>query len=158
MIRSAGFLVVAFVLAAGPAWAEQSAKQKAAPAPVGDASARGALAKLGFDGKPSTLIGCTGGQFYNTHPLGFTTARTRVKVDIISGDGIDPMASLVVLQMGPNAPDTVRAQYVFDDDSGGNLDPRIEFTTNYDGNLILSVGSFSGSFGCYWVKVEVTVP
>ena len=116
------------------------------------------MTKMGFDGKPSTLIGCAGGQFYNTHPLGFTSSGTRVKVDIISGDGIDPMAALVVLQMGPNAPDNARAQYVFDDDSGGNLDPRIEFTTNYDGNLVLSVGSFSGGFGCYWVKVEVTVP
>jgi hypothetical protein len=47
---------------------------------------------------------------------------------------------------------------VFDDDSGGNLDPRLEFTTQHDGNVVLSVGSFDGALGCYWVKIEVTVP
>ena len=156
MTRLATILALALTLASGPAWAQS--KQKSSPAPSADASTRSAMTKMGFDGKPSTLIGCAGGNFYNTHALGFTVARTRVKVDILSGDNIDPMAALVVLQMGPNAPGDARAQYKFDDDSGGNLDPRVELTTEYDGNLVLSVGSYDGSFGCYWVKVEVTVP
>jgi len=45
--------------------------------------------------------------------------------------------------MGASAPDaTARISYVFDVDSGGNLDPRLEFTTEFDGNIVLSVGSF----------------
>jgi hypothetical protein len=159
MTRFTAVLVVALFVGV-PVFADQApAKQKSQPAAAtADRSARSALSTLGFDGKPSSLIGCTGGQFYTSHPLGYTAAHTRVKIDVISGEGIDPIASLVVLQMGANAPDGARAQYVYDDDSGGNLDPRIEFTTNYDGNLVLSVGSYSGSFGCYWLKVEVTVP
>jgi hypothetical protein len=116
------------------------------------------MEKMGFEGKPSTLVGCAGGQFYTTHALGAAPARTRIRVDVISGDGIDPVATLIVLQMGANAPNNARAQYVYDDDSGGNLDPRIEFTTEFDGNVVVSVGSYSGGFGCYWLKVEVTVP
>jgi len=68
------------------------------------------------------------------------------------------VATAAILQMGALAPDNSRMSFVYDDDSGGNLDPRLDFTTEFDGNLVLSVGSFDGSFGCYWVKVEVTVP
>lgn len=152
-------LVLAFVFIAAPAWADQQpAKKKAKPAPIADSSARSALTTLGFDGRPSTLIGCAGGKFYNSHPLGFTTSGTRIRVDVISGDNIDPVATLVVLQMGADAPDGARAQYKYDDDSGGNLDPHLELTTQYDGNVVLNVGSYDGSFGCYWLKIEVTVP
>ena len=64
-----------------------------------------------------------------------------------------------LLEMGAPAPDAqARMSYFFDDDSGGNLDPRLEFTTQHDGNVVLSVGSFDGAFGCYWVKIEVTIP
>ena len=149
-------LFVAAMLAAGPAAAEQNGKQKTAPA--ADASTRSAMEKMGIEGRPSTLVGCAGGSFYTTHSLGAAPARTRIRVDVQSGDNIDPIATLVILQMGANVPNNARAQYVFDDDSGGNSDPRIEVTTEFDGNVVLSVGSYSGSFGCYFLKVDVTVP
>jgi hypothetical protein len=153
------------VLTATAAGAEQRVAPRAkAKAPQGAAmvnpeSAKSALVTLGFDGKPSTLIGCAGGRFYNTHALGFTAAGTRLRIDILSGDGIDPVATAALLEMGAPAPDAqARMSYFFDDDSGGNLDPRLEFTTQHDGNVVLSVGSFDGAFGCYWVKIEVTIP
>lgn len=167
MSRSRTLLGCALVLAlvASPATADQQVAPRAkTKAPHGTAilntdSAKSALRTLSFDGQASSLVACAGGRFYNTHALGFTVANTRVRVDILGGDTIDPVATAALLDMGASTPDgTARISYFFDDDSGGNLDPRLEFTTTYDGNIVLSVGSFDGSFGCYWVKVEVTIP
>lgn len=165
MKRSMTAVLMVFALAVVGLSAEQTPSGKAktkAPkplTPVGDSLTRSAIGTMGIDGKPSTLVACAGGTFYNVHPLGAAVAGARIKVDVLSGDGIDPVAALTVLQMGAAHPEgTARASYVFDDDSGGNLDPRIEFTMEYAGNVVLSVGSFDGGFGCYWVKVEVTVP
>lgn len=141
--------------------AEQSAKAKPSPAAIAanQASSGAAIGTLGISGNASALVGCAGGTFYNTHVLGAAVRGMRVRVDVASGEGIDPMVSLVILQMGPAAPGgTVRAGYVFDDDSGGGRDPRLEFTAEYDGNMVLSVGSYDGAFGCYGIKVEVIVP
>ena len=163
MRRLLGIVAILAVSAAGLG-AEQNVAPKAkAKAPKGGAmvnsdASRSPVVTMGIDGRPSTLIGCAGGNFYNAHALGFAPARTRIRVDILSGDGIDPVATAAILQMGALAPDNSRMSFVYDDDSGGNLDPRLDFTTEFDGNLVLSVGSFDGSFGCYWVKVEVTVP
>ena len=129
--------------------------QKAAPAVA--AAKLAAIGKQSFSGNP-TFIACVSGQYYNQHSLGFVTRGTRIRIDVQSGDGIDPIASVIVMQMGPNAPNNMRAQYTFDDDSGGGRDPRIETTAEYDGNAMLSVGSYDGAAGCYAVKTEVAVP
>ena len=44
---------------------------------------------------------------------------------------------------------------MYDDDSGGGRDPRLEVTADYDGNVTLSVGSYDGSAGCYAIKTEL---
>jgi hypothetical protein len=156
---------IAIVLAASVAGlgaqqaAVSKAKTKASPgAPMVNGDALRSLSgPTAIDGRPSTLVGCAGGNFYTTHALGASTAGTRIRVDVQSGDGIDPVLTAAILQMGAPAPDgQARMSYVFDDDSGGNLDPRLEFTLQYDANVVLSIGSFSGGFGCYWIKVEVT--
>jgi hypothetical protein len=110
--------------------------------------------KQSFSGNP-THVACVGGQYYNQHSLGFVTRGSRVKVDIVAGDGVDPIASVVIIQMGPNTPNGMRATYSYDDDSGGGRDPRIEVTAEYDGNVMLSVGSYDGAAGCYAVKSEL---
>jgi hypothetical protein len=121
-------------------------------------STRSAIGTMGIDGRPSTLVGCAGGSFYNTHPLGAAPSGTRIRIDVTSGSGIDPIAAASILQMGSGAPDGARMQFVRDDDGGGGVDPRLEFTLQFDANVVLSVGSYDGGFGCYWVKVEVTIP
>ena len=113
-----------------------------------------AAVKQAFSGN-ATLVACVGGQYYNQHSLGFVTRGARIRVDIQAGDGIDPIASVVIVQMGPNAPNGMRATYVYDDDSGGGRDPRLEVTADYDGNVTLSVGSYDGSAGCYAIKTEL---
>ncbi len=103
------------------------------------------MGKLSLDGGGVSIVGCTGGQYNTIHSLGFVTAGTRVRVNFQSGEGIDPIATVLILQMGPNAPNNVRASYAFDDDGGGNQDPRLEFTAEYAGNVIVSVGSYDGA-------------
>lgn len=158
-----GIAMALLVSVAGVAADQQAAPQAKSKAPAGALTAnadatRSPSGTMGFDGRPSTLVGCAGGSFYNTHALGAAPSGTRIRVDVISGDGIDPIAAAAILQLGAGAPDGGRMQYVKDDDSGGNLDPRLEFTLQFDANVVLSVGSYSGGFGCYWVKVEVTIP
>ena len=161
MFRFLGVLASALLIVNVGLAAEQSGgkvKNKAAT-PTAQDALRSALGKLAIDGNPSSLVSCVGGNDYKNFPLGSTVAGTRIRVDVLSGEGIDPIAALTVLQMGARHPEgRARASFAFDDDSGGNLDPRIEFTTEYEGNVVLSVGSYDGSFGCFWVKVDVRVP
>lgn len=120
---------------------------------------RGLDRAMAIDGNPSTLAACVGGRYYNTHALGFATQGTRIIVNVQSGENIDPTASMSILRMGSHHPDGgAEAQLAFDDDSGGNLDPRLELSAPFDGHVVLNVGSFDGSFGCYFVKVEVRAP
>jgi hypothetical protein len=158
LMRRAFMLAVAIGCASAVVVGADQAKPKPSAANSGEAMAKSVFGKAGFDGKPTQLVACVGGQYYNIHNLGFAPSGSRVKLDVISGDNIDPMATMMVLQMGPNAPNQTRSGFVFDDDSGGGRDPRIETTTSYDGNVILAVGSYDGVFGCYIVKMEITVP
>ena len=153
MIRAfaTGLLVIA--LSAPAAFAEQKARPQAQQ---GDATAL-QIRKMAIDGAASTAVGCVTGTFYNMHVLGAVVRGTRIRVDI-TGVDFDPIAAVVILQMGPQAPGNVRAGYAFDDDSGGGNDPRIEFTAEYDGSVVLSVGSYDGTVGCYATKVQVTFP
>ena len=139
---------------AAPAAFAQNARPKTPAASA--AGARDAMGKLTIDGGSMSIVGCAGGQFYTAHALGFITAGTRVRVNFQSGETIDPIATLLILQMGANVPNNVRASYVFDDDAGGGRDPRLEFTAEYNGNVVLSVGSYDGAFGCYAAKVEIS--
>jgi hypothetical protein len=140
------------VLAAPSAWAQTTKpKTDAGSAAIG----RAAIGKLAIDGSIATIIGCTGGQHQDTHSIGFVPSGARVRVTFQSGDGIDPMATLVLLQMGSGVPSNVRASYAFDDDSGGGRDPRVELTAPYNGHVMLHIGSYDGAFGCYGAKVEI---
>jgi hypothetical protein len=153
MMKRIGMVVaLACACTIGAVAAEQKPKSAAAAAAN--------LAKVGkesFSGNPS-LIACVAGQYYNQHSLGFVVRGTRIRVDIQSGETIDPIATVVLLQMGPNAPNGSRASSAFDDDSGGGNDPRIEITAEYDGNVMVSVGSYDGSAGCYALKAEISLP
>ena len=154
MKRIAMAVALACACSMGAVAAEQKPKAKSASV------AAASLAQIGkesFSGNP-TLIACVAGQYYNHHSLGFAARGTRVRVDIQSGETIDPIATVVILQMGPNAPGGMRASSAFDDDSGGGRDPRIELTLEYDANVVVSVGSFDGTAGCYAMKAELILP
>lgn len=161
MSRFLAVLASAFLFVTAGLAAEQAdgkVKSKSAPPAQAD-PLRSTFGKLSIEGNPSSLVSCVGGSDYKVFPLGSTVSGTRIRVDVTSGEGIDPVAAITVLQMGARHPEgQARAQYVYDDDSGGNLDPRIQFTTEFEGNVVLSVGSYNGNFGCFWVKVDVRAP
>ena len=154
MRRIAMAVVLACACSMGTVAAEQNPKAKSAAAAAANLELIG---KESFSGNP-TLIACVAGQYYNQHNLGFAVRGTRVRIDVQSGETIDPIATVVILQMGPNAPNGVRASSAYDDDSGGGRDPRLEVTMEYDGNILVSVGSFDGTPGCYALKAELLLP
>jgi hypothetical protein len=99
---------------------------------------------------------CIGPSGANIHSIGWVPGNSRVTVTFSSD--FDPVASITIMQMGLEAPDgRARSNYVFDDDSGGNLEPELRFTTSFSGTLVLHVSKFSESrdAGCYFYKVEI---
>ncbi len=79
-------------------------------------------------------------------------------VTITFSSDFDPVASVSIAQLGSGAPDRLaRLSYWSDDDGGGNLEPRLSFTTPYDGTLVLYVSKYSAerTAGCYFYKVEI---
>ena len=155
MKRLAMALALACAGSIGMSANEQASKPKTSPEAAAARIAQ--IGKLSFSGSP-TMIGCAGGQHYTQHSLGFVPRGTRIRVDVISGEAIDPIASIVIAQMGANAPNGMRASYAYDDDSGGGRDPRVEITAEFDGNVTVNMGSYDGTFGCYALKVEMTLP
>lgn len=89
----------------------------------------------------------------NTHYLGFIGAGNHLTINFDSD--FDPIAVVIGAQIGSPAPDGVaRLTYVADDDSGGNLEPKVNFTTSFDGTYILVVGSNDPAVtGCYTYEV-----
>ena len=150
------FTIAVILATAGLSAGQLPPKAKSPAGPRQAGSEKNLMGTLGIDGSPSTLVACVGGKFYNTHSLGFATAGTRIRVDTTSAD-VDPTAMLIITRMGGHDPNgQSSASSVYDDDSGGGNDPRIETTVPFDGHVILNIGSYDGTFGCYWVKVTVT--
>jgi hypothetical protein len=111
---------------------------------------------LAISGTASSARNCVGDAGANVHALGFVPANSRVVITFTSD--FDPVASTTLLQLGQDAPDTrARASFVYDDDSGGNLEPELRFTTGYSGTLVLHVSKYSADSeaGCYFYKVEI---
>lgn len=109
-----------------------------------------------ISGLASSGRNCVGPSGANVHPIGWVPSNSRVTVTFSSD--FDPVASATIMQLGGEAPDRVaRSAYWADDDGGGNLDPRLNFTTTYSGTITLHVSKYSAerSAGCYFYKVEI---
>ena len=62
----------------------------------------------------------------------------------------------MVVSLGLPAGGTAKATTFYDNDSGGDKDPQITFTTPVDGTYFLLVGDNSGSGpGCYRYQMTV---
>jgi hypothetical protein len=124
--------------------------EKVYPRPGDRASA------LAISGTASSARNCIGPSGANVHALGWVPSNSRVVITFTSD--FDPVASTTLMQLGQDAPDSrARASFVYDDDSGGNLEPELRFTTAYSGTLVLHVSKFSAEreAGCYFYKVEI---
>ncbi len=96
----------------------------------------------------------------SVHSLGWVPQNTQVVVTFVSD--FDPVAGITVMQLGaenPN-PGAGRTSFVADDDTGGNLEPEIRFTTSHSGTMVLHVKTFSNTegSGCYTFKAETRTP
>ena len=112
---------------------------------------------LAISGMASSARNCIGPSGANVHGIGWVPANSRIVITFTSD--FDPVASTTLMQMGQDAPDSrARASFVYDDDTGGNLEPELRFTTSYSGTLVLHVSKFSAEreAGCYFYKVEIT--
>jgi hypothetical protein len=162
MRRFVAAFVMLTIMSAGAAFAQETKQPK--PKATGRRTANvtaaaGPNSKASFAGQPTTLVGCAGGDFYNTHALGSSVAGTRIRIEF-NGDGDDIVAAATILQMGVGAPnDTSRMSYQYNDDAGPTtLDPHLEFTLEHNASVVVSVGSYSGEFACYSMKVDIQMP
>lgn len=109
-----------------------------------------------ISGLASSGRNCIGPAGANVHAIGWVPSNSRVSITFSSD--FDPVASVTNTQMGIDAPNSVaRSSYWADDDSGGNLEPLLSFTTSFSGTLVLHVSKFSAerAAGCYFYKVEI---
>ncbi len=93
------------------------------------------------------------------HDLGWLPAGrdVTVVVDASAGSpGFDPVATVLVVSLGVASGGTAKTTTFYDNDSGGEKDPQITFTTPEDGTYFLLVGENSGSgAGCYRYQMSV---
>lgn len=144
------------VFAAIPATALAQAPAKG---PKQTAPSAGRSESMAISGLASSGRNCIGPSGANVHAIGWVPSSSRVQVTFSSD--FDPVATVTNTQMGSEAPDRVaRAAYWADDDSGGNLEPQLTFTTTFAGTLVLHVSKYSAerNAGCYFYKVEIVTP
>jgi hypothetical protein len=93
------------------------------------------------------------------HDLGSLPAGLRVSVVVegLGPDQFNPVAAVVVALLGDSAANTVKPTTFYDDDSGGDGDPRLEFVTPHAGNYILLVADKTDAVaGCYRYQMIVS--
>lgn len=109
-------------------------------------------------GTATSARNCVSATTTGVHPLGWAPQGSRVTVTFSSD--FDPIASLSLVQLGGAASDGMHDfdDWV-DDDSGGNLEPRLQVTTTFGATVVLYVSAYNqGDAGCYFYKVEVQTP
>jgi hypothetical protein len=91
------------------------------------------------------------------HDLGFMPSGINVTVTVEGlNDGFNPVAAVVVATIGQAAGNNVRATTFYDDDSGGDGDPRVQFVTPQAGTYLLMVNDATDSvIGCYRYQVLI---
>lgn len=132
------------------------AQAPAAKGPKQPAASAARVEPQAISGLASSGRNCIGPSGANVHAIGWVPSNSRVTITFSSD--FDPVAAVTNTQLGADAPDRVaRAGYWADDDSGGNFEPLIAFTTSFSGTLVLHVSKFSAerSAGCYFYKVEI---
>lgn len=118
-----------------------------------------AIESQAISGLASSGRNCVGPSGANVHSIGWVPSGSRVAITFSSD--FDPVAAATITQLGSDAPDRVaRAAYYADDDSGGNLEPQISFTSAFAGTVVLHVSKYSAEreSGCYFYKVEIVTP
>jgi hypothetical protein len=78
-----------------------------------------------------------------------------ITVESVSDD-FNPAAAVVVPLLGQPAGNTIKTTTFYDDDSGGDRDPRVEFVAPQAGTYLLMVNDLTDvTAGCYRYQVVV---
>jgi hypothetical protein len=73
-----------------------------------------------------------------------------VTVESFSTEDFDPVAAVIVATLGTNGGNTIRTTTFYDDNTGGEKDPRVEFVTPVAGTYLLLVNDLRDAVvGCY---------
>ena len=113
---------------------------------------------------PSSFAHCVSSDDTRVHNLGFLIADAEVRIAFQSD--FDPIAAVVGMRLGADAPDTAldraEAQIFTDDDTGGELEPLIDFIAPFDGSYSLHVADGALELplagGCYVYELTLTLP
>ena len=91
------------------------------------------------------------------HHLGSVPAGLHIIVTIESfSEDFDPVAAVIVSKVGEKAGNNVRVATFYDNDSGGEGDPRVDFVTPQEGDYLLLVGDYTdAAVGCYRYEVSI---
>ena len=71
------------------------------------------------------------------HNLGLLSAASNVRIRFESD--FDPIAAVVAMRIGLDATDGAEAEIIIDDDSGGLLEPLLDFQAPFTGSYTLHV-------------------
>lgn len=93
----------------------------------------------------------------SVHELGFIPAGLNVSVTVESySENFNPVAAVLVSSIGQVAGNTIKTTTFYDDDSGGDRDPRVEFVAPQAGTYLLMVNDLTdATVGCYRYQVIV---
>lgn len=108
---------------------------------------------------PADGIHCTAAtdNGVGVHNLGFIPSGVplAITVESFSSQDFDPVAAVVVATLGENGGNNVRTTTYYDDNAGGDKDPRIELVTPVGGTYLLLVNDLRDAVvGCYRYQVS----
>ena len=128
------------------------AKPIARPSPVAGSVVRPIRPQAEIAG-PADGIHCTAAtdNGVGVHNLGFLPAGISAALTVESfSQDFDPVAAVIVATLGENGGNAIRTTTFYDDNSGGDKDPRIEFVTPVGGTYLLLVNDLRDAVvGCY---------
>lgn len=102
-----------------------------------------------ISGLASSAKHCVAGSYVsNIHEIGRVEQGNQILITFDSD--FDPIAGVTLENLS-----TQRGTYIVDDDTGGNLEPQLNFTASHSSTVALHVAGFGSSAGCYRYKVEI---
>jgi hypothetical protein len=127
---------------------------------------QGATSRVGPVVGPRAAIGGGANGVYCTapwdngialHDLGFIPAGRNVSVTVEGvSDNFNPVAAVLVPSIGQVAGNAIKTTTFYDDDSGGDSDPRVDFVAPQAGTYLLMVNDLTdAAVGCYRYQVVV---
>ena len=128
----------------------------------------GASARAVVVRRPQANIGANANGMYCTspaengvgiHDLGALPTGVHVTVTVqgLVPDEFNPAAAVIVATVGERAANAAKVTTFYDNDSGGDGDSKIDFTTPQEGNYLLFVGDYTDAVtGCYRYQMIVS--